>query len=549
MALMKPWLSFTPDQKQQLKQLADRLQIAYTGSGLVDSNYYGLTSYTLRDAKNNFTSFLRGTQYYYGYNDNGDEDRTNGQVEHILLNLLASFDDNIRNMIKSTFQIKDRGGTDRSDPLTTENITGIAYFPKGITDFKPATKLINTDLSAKIQREIIKENGADPDLAGSPDLTITVKVFSEPGRYLQTYFNKKSAQTIRRIIYKTIQANIDYFNMEELVQNELDKKMFEIICNNFFVPTEDSVKNILEHLETYIADKLKHQEENLVKIFASEKQKAMNQSRRHQLEDNLKYAEQNYNNNMQQYAELRNKYLQARKAIDTFEEIEFEAVEVFLNKIKEYPRTKLFAKINSNCLQFLIEEPLIHTESETWAKYLTNTGSNLNTKINNFAQNMQEHYNTTFDILKYAVQRLFKEVLVDQKIRLYTAAVLGLTNNTTDFRVDKYSLSNNDYFPHPHIGTNGLTCWSEATRQISKCILENDGEMAFLQLNYALQQMTASDSVVAGKLTDMILSSSYRNRPYYLKKNNTERTSFDTILKEFIADETNKINSIIDSES
>ena len=73
--------------------------------------------------------------------------------------------------------------------------------------------------------------------------------------------------------------------------------------------------------------------------------------------------------------------------------------------------------------------------------------------------------------------------------------------------------------------------------------------MAFLQLNYALQQMTASDSVVAGKLTDLILSNSYRNKPYYLKKNSTERMSFDTILKEFIADETNKINAIIDSES
>lgn len=545
---MKPWLSFTPDQKQQLKQLADRLQIAYTGNGLFNSNYYGLTSYTLRDAKNNFTNFLKG-HYYYGYNNIDDEDRTNGQVEHILLNLLASFNENIKDMIKNTFQIKDRGGTDRSDPLTTETITGIAYFPKGITDFKPATKLLNTDLSAKIQKEIIKENGADPDLAGSPDLTITVKVFSESGRYLHTYFNKKSAQTIRRVIYKTIQANIDYFNMKELTQNELDKKMFETICNNFFVPTENSIKNILEHLETYIADKLKHQEENLVKIFASEKQKAMNHSRRRQLEDNLKYAEQDYNNNMQRYAELRNKYLQARKAIDTFEEIDFEAVEVFLNKIKDYPKTKLFAKINPNCLQFLIEEPLIHTEGETWAKYLTNPNSNLNSKIDIFVISMQEHYNTTFDILKYAVQRLFKELLVDQKIRLYTAAVLGITNNTTDFNVNKYNLSNNDYFPHPHIGTDSLTCWYEATRQISKCILENDGEMAFLQLNYALQQMTASDSVVAGKLTDMILSSNYRNKPYYLKKNSTERTSFDNILKEFIADETNKINSIIDSES
>ena len=545
---IKPWLTFTPDQKQQLKQLADRLQLAYTGSGLVESNYYGLTSYTLRDAKSNFTQFLRGNYYYYGYSGD-EEERTNGQVEHIILNLLASFDENIKSMIKGAFQIKDRGGTDRRDVLPLTSPTGVAYFPKGITDFKPTDKTLNVDLSAKIQREIIKENGADPDLADTPDLTITVKVFSAEGQYLHVYFNKKTAQTIRRIIYKTIKANIDYFSMANLIQDKLDKEMFELICANFFEPTENSVSNILGSLGDYIEAKLKHQEENLVKIFASEKQKAMNQSRKHQLEDNLKYAEQNYNSNMQQYADLKNKYLQARKAVDTFEEIEFEAVEVFLNKIKEYPRTKLFAKINMNCLQFLIEEPLIHTESETWAKYLTNANSSLNSKINTFAQNMQKHYNTTFDILKYAIQRLFKEVLVDQKIKLYTAAVLGITNNTTDFKVDKYSLSNNDYFPHPHIGTNSLTCWSEATRQISKCILENDGEMAFLQLNYALQQMTASDSVVAGKLTDLILNSSYRNKPYYLKKNSTERVSFDTILKEFIADETNKINAIIDSES
>ena len=35
----------------------------------------------------------------------------------------------------------------------------------------------------------------------------------------------------------------------------------------------------------------------------------------------------------------------------------------------------------------------------------------------------------------------------------------------------------------------------------------------------------------------------------FLQKGKTERESFETILKEFIADETNKINAIIDSES
>ena len=73
--------------------------------------------------------------------------------------------------------------------------------------------------------------------------------------------------------------------------------------------------------------------------------------------------------------------------------------------------------------------------------------------------------------------------------------------------------------------------------------------MAFLQLNYALQQMTASDTVVAKKLTDLILNDNYGTHPYYLRKGKTERESFETILKEFIADETDKINAIIDSES
>ena len=305
----------------------------------------------------------------------------------------------------------------------------------------------------------------------------------------------------------------------------------------------------IEFLTTYISEKLKYQEENLVKIFAAEKQTAMNQERKRTLEQNLKYAEQSYNDNMARYSSLRNEYLQARRAVDTFEEVKFEAVEVFLNKIKDYPRTKQFAKINATCLQFLIEEPLIHTESETWAKYLTNVNSSINEKINAYAVNNFTDFNTTVDIIRYAVQRFFKEVLVDQKIKLYTTALLGIRSDRTDFGVEKFSFNGYEYFPHPHIGTSNLTCWGEASRQISKNILENDGEMAFLQLNYALQQMTASDTVVAKKLTDLILNYNYGTHPYYLRKGRTERESFETILKEFIADETNKINAIIDSES
>ena len=54
---------------------------------------------------------------------------------------------------------------------------------------------------------------------------------------------------------------------------------------------------------------------------------------------------------------------------------------------------------------------------------------------------------------------------------------------------------------------------------------------------------------ILSKLTDLILNYNYGTHPYYLRKGKTERESFETILKEFIADETNKINAIIDSES
>lgn len=545
--MIKPWLPFTLEQKQQIKQLADRLQINYK-TNWFDTNYYNLVSYTFRSARNNLTSYLRGNYYNY-YNENTEETRTDGQVESIMLTLLASLHNEIKEMIRGVFYTRDRAGQDRNDVLPLERITGTGYFPKGITDFKPDNKKLDADLSARIQREIIKENGADPELVNSPDLTITVKVFAEPGQYLHTYFNKKSEQTIRRVYYKTIQANLQFFNMKDLITDEQDKALFDIICNNFFTPNEKSVPNVIEFLTSYINEKLKYQEENLVKIFATEKQTAMNQERKRTLEQNLKYAEQSYNDNMARYSSLRNEYLQARKAVDTFEEVKFEAVEVFLNKIKDYPRTKQFAKINVTCLQFLIEEPLIHTESETWAKYLTNVNSSINEKINAYAVSNYTDFNTTVDIIRYAVQRFFKETLVDQKIRLYTTALLGIRSDRTNFEIEKFSFNGYEYFPHPHIGTAGLTCWGEATRQISKNILENDGEMAFLQLNYALQQMTASDTVVAKKLTDLILNYNYGTHPYYLRKGKTERESFETILKEFIADETNKINAIIDSES
>lgn len=545
---MEPWLKHTPEDYQQLTTIANKLDLAYNRSDIVSYHYYGFTSYTFRTAKNKLTNFLTGANYYYTPTDS-----YKGIPEHIILLLLASLHPHIKDMIRDVFSPTDRGGTDRSDPIPVETTTRVAYFPKGITDFAPTDKTLDADLSAKIQREIIKENNADPNLTDSPDLSITVKVFASPAQYLHVYFNKKTPETIRRIFYKTIKANLDYFNMSEDITDELDRTLFNIIYKHFFYPTEESIKEIIKGANSYLTIKLKSLNENLVKDFAAKKQTAMNSNRKQNLLNRLQSAKTSYEQNIQAFATLKNEYLQAKKAVDTFEEVPFNAIEVFLNTVKEDPCTKSFQRTNQTVLQFLIEQPLIHTESETWAKYITNTNSTLNSRIHHFAENNCMLFNTTYDILKYAIQRFFKELFVDQKIRLHTAALLGIESTTSDFFVNKYNLTDHKYFPHPHIGTNSLTCWGEAVRQISKNILENDGDMAHLQLTYALQQMTASDSIVVNKLIDLILSTNYRTGLYYSRKSQTDseslRESFEKILKEFITDETNKINSIIASES
>jgi hypothetical protein len=61
--------------------------------------------------------------------------------------------------------------------------------------------------------------------------------------------------------------------------------------------------------------------------------------------------------------------------------------------------------------------------------------------------------------------------------------------------------------------------------------------------------MTASDSVVAKKLVQQMLNSVYADTDCYLQKNKEKRENFNNIIKEFIKDETDKINAIIASES
>lgn len=561
-----PWLQSSPEQKQQIKSLALRFGINVGEEGQynrttrslgIGERYYNMISYTARNALNDFQSYLKGRNYYY-YNDTeeSNEIKANGLFEYTILSFLGDFAPEIKDLFLKAFQICDRGGTDRQDPIRTDTFK-IAYFPKGITDFNPTDKKLNEELTARIQREIIKENKDDTSLEGK-DATITVKVFNELSagndKIFHVYFNKKEPQTIRRIIYKSIREAIKYFDVAQhiAVQNEeepIERQLFNNLADMFFNAKEDAISNILEELANYIQAKLTYQDENIIQIFAARKQTAMNEQRKHQLEQNLNYAKTNYERNMQEFASLKNEYLQAKKAIDSYEEVEFNAITVLLTKIKEHPGTKLFAKINDDNLQFLIEEPLIHTDGAVWSKYLGNPSSEINYIIQRFTENNCNNYETTYEILRYATQRLIKEVLIDQKYRVYTAALLGLRASSNSFQIDKYNLPDNNYLPHPHIGTSDITCWAEASREISKKVMENDGETAFLQLVYALQQMTASDGVISKKLIQYMLKPEYSTKPFYIKKGSENRVSFKEIIKEFIADETNKINAINDSES
>ena len=562
-----PWLQSSPEQKQQIKALALRFGINVEDEGPynrttrslgIGNQYWNMVSYTAKDALKDFQAYLKGRRYnyYYTEDNNNDETKANGLFEYTLLSFLGDFAPEIKDLFLKAFQICDRSGTDRQDPITTDNFK-IAYIPKGITDFNPTTKKLNEELTAKIQREIIKENKDDTSLEGK-DATITVKVFNElnteDDKIFHVYFNKKEPQTIRRVIYKSIREAIKYFNITEHIpiqneENPIERNLFNSLADIFFNAKEDAISNILEELESYIQAKLAYQDENLIQIFAAHKQTAMNEQRKRNLEQNLTNAKERYERNMQDFALLKNDYLQAKKAVESYQEVEFNAITVLLTKIKEHPGTKLFAKINDDCLQFLLEEPLIHTDSVVWSKYLGNINSEINYIIINFAETHYNKYNTTFDILRFAVQRFIKELFVDQKYRVYTAALLGIRASTNTFQIEKYNLPDDSFLPHPHIGTNSLTCWAEASREISKKVMENDGETAFLQLIYALQQMTASDTVVSRKLINLIIDDRYSTQPFYIKKGSENRTSFKEIIKEFVTDETNKINAINNSES
>lgn len=276
----------------------------------------------------------------------------------------------------------------------------------------------------------------------------------------------------------------------------------------------------------------------------------MNADRKRQLDTDLRSIKSYYNDTLDNLIRYSTSLRNAQQALVDYNEIEFSAITVFLEKIKQHPNTKSFKKINSDCLQFIVEEPIMYTDDKVWSKYISNSASETRQYIYRFARDYHDYYNTTSDILDFCVQRLFKEVLIDQKIKLFTSSAMYLNQNNTSFRLEKNSLPDaGNFFPHPHLGTNSLTCWGNAITEITKAINADDGETAFLQMMYAFQQMTATDNVVVRKLTEYMLNTRYSNYTVYQKGKDTERTTFEKIIKEFVEDETNKINTPSDTSS
>lgn len=552
---MQPWIPNTDEHCSKLFRLAQRLGFTATSSVLEHRWLGRVTSYTLRESFNDLDNYYLARSSYFKHlikhlDFNRESPATFGYFENFVMLILKHFSPEITDAFNSLTGIKDRAGYDRADPLSNCSI-GLAYLPKGLTIFTPENKVYLEADSARIQRECIKESAKDPCTPDS-DKTLTVKVFAKKDEYFHCYINKRAPVTLRRIIYKAFFTWCRVYEAERFLPTELEKTVFNVLLENLECPTESSADIIIATLSNYITEKIKNLEENLIQNFATEKQKALNSARKKELDRRLQSCQNNLTHYESGYRQSLIDLKNAEKAIAEYSEVGFNAIQTFLQLIKNYPRTQFLSKINARDIQFQIEEPLIHTAGAVWAKYLTNSNSDINYGIKDFALKHHKEkpfLETTVEILRFSIQRFIKELFVDQTIRLYTACTLGMEANDTVLDIKKYELVQTDYMPHPHIGTAGLTCWSEAKTEVIKALLNNDGETAFLQLTYALQQMSATDTVVSKKLINNILHPAYSKIKIYLRKGKQERESFIEILQEFITDETNKINAIIASES
>lgn len=548
MAHILPWVPVNTELVDRAAAYENRLQIDTRMEPWASIPYLNLTSRMLREAWRQLKYFNIGQRAWSA--DNTVDEQRLGLFEGAIVNIICHLLPDVKPYLENLLRIRDRGNAERHDVFDTNDGVGLGYFPKGITDFAPDNKTYHAELSARLQREIIRDNGNDPMLPDNhDDKKITIKAFVDVN-YVHIYFNKRSIHTIRRIYFKTFWFIWNHFNLARYGGTEAEQ--FDNIVTNLCYPSADSAELILNALNSIIEKHMKQAEENLVEEFSKAKQKAMNYTRKNSLDNALANAKRNYDDNIARYASIHLALINCQKALNEYTEVEFTAVADFLTRIKEYPRTKEFGRLDADNIQFIIEEPMIHTDPKTWARYLTNPDSNLNQHIHRFVLNYYNFYNTTQDILRFATQRFIKEIFVDQHIRIFTQARFGILASESNFNILKLQLPNNgnyNYMPHPHIATNDLTCWGDAQREIAKRILENNGETAFLQLTYALQQMTASDNVVLRKLIEMILHSQYNTCAIYQIKGQTERTSFQEIIKEFVKNETDKINAISETEA
>jgi hypothetical protein len=549
MAHILPWVPVNTELVDRAMAYEQRLNANTRTEPWASIPYPNLTSRMLKDAWRQLKYFnIAQREWTTLYNVNTADEQRLGLFEGAIVNILCCLLPDIKRYLERLLRIRDRGNDARYDIFNTNDSVGLGYFPKGITDFAPNDKTYHAELSAKLQREIIRDNGNDPMLPDNhDDKKITIKAFVDVN-YVHIYFNKRSVHTIRRIYFKAFWFIWNHFNLARYGGTEAAQ--YDTIVANLCYPTTDSAELILNTLNGIVEKHMKQAEENLIEDFSKAKQKAMNSTRKASLDNALAYAKQNYDDNIARYACLHLELINCQKALNDYTEIDFTAVADFLTRIKEYPRTKAFGKLDSYDIQFTIEEPMIHTDPKTWARYLTNADSIINQHIRQFVSVHTSNYNTTQDILRFATQRFIKETFVDQHIRIFTQARFSINSSESNFKIHKLTLpDNSNCMPHPHIATNDLTCWGDAEREIAKCILENNGETAFLQLTYALQQMTASDTVVLRRFIEYIFHSRYHTINIYQIKGQTERTSFQEIIKEFVKNETDKINAISETDA
>ena len=518
--------------------------IAYTAEQLDRLQYFILPLNT--NGYSNL-SFYLGNVRSYTLRNNFEEAFYSDNFTKQVLEFLTLIDSNtLKPFLQSLAKIIDISGTDRTDPIRTTEGVKLVYMPKGLTDFEPSNKNYNDSLTGIIRRALLKMNNTDPNCPET-DKSITVKVFGGEGyNYLHVYFNKYAPITLKRLFFLVLMYAYPMLKPEILFKD--NKALMDIILLNLCNPTADSAELILNSTECLLKKLEEEEEKDLIKNFATKMQTSMNSERKRQLDSDLRNAEEYYTNALENLIRYSTSLKNAQQNLINYNEVDFSAITVFLEKIKQHPNTKSFKKINSDCLQFIVEEPIIYTDDKVWSKYISNSASETRQYIYMFARDYHDYYNTTSDILDFCIQRLFKEVLVDQKIKLFTASAMYLNQNNTSFRLEKNTLPDSGhFFPHPHLGTNNLTCWGNAITEITKAISADDGETAFLQMMYAFQQMTATDNAVVRNLTEYMLNTRYSKCTVYQKGKDTERTTFEKIIKEFVEYETNKINTPSDT--